>query len=71
MSGPSSSVTRAIASSAVFIPDRFMIELSDEVVIEFAGKGGMLERLIPEVKGKKIKVRVIKLSSSQMEENHV
>jgi predicted Rossmann fold nucleotide-binding protein DprA/Smf involved in DNA uptake len=34
--------------------NRFMIELSDEVIIGFASKGGMLERLIAEVKGKKI-----------------
>ena len=31
-----------------------MIELADEVVIGFAGKGGMLERLVAEVKGKKV-----------------
>ena len=34
--------------------NRFMIELADEVVIGFAGKGGMLERLVAEVKGKKV-----------------
>ncbi|PIP40017.1 DNA-binding protein [Candidatus Desantisbacteria bacterium CG_4_9_14_3_um_filter_40_11] len=34
--------------------NRFMIELADEVVIGFASKGGMLERLIVEVKGKVI-----------------
>ena len=32
----------------------FMIELADEVVIGFAGKGGMLERLIAGVKDKKL-----------------
>jgi hypothetical protein len=34
--------------------NRFMIDLADEVVIGFAGKDGMLERLIAEVNGKKI-----------------
>ncbi|MCU0289315.1 MAG: DNA-binding protein [Acidobacteria bacterium] len=34
--------------------NRFMIELADEVVIGYAGKGGMLERLAAEVKGKKL-----------------
>jgi len=34
--------------------NRFMIELADEVVIGFASKGGMLERLVAEVKGKKV-----------------
>lgn len=34
--------------------NRFMIELADEVVIGYAGKGGMLERLVAEVKGKKV-----------------
>ena len=34
--------------------NRFMIELADEIVIGYAGKGGMLERLVAEVKGKKI-----------------
>ncbi|MDP2991829.1 MAG: DNA-binding protein [Deltaproteobacteria bacterium] len=34
--------------------NRFMIELADEVVIGFAGKGGMLERLIAGVKDKKL-----------------
>jgi predicted Rossmann fold nucleotide-binding protein DprA/Smf involved in DNA uptake len=34
--------------------NRFMIELADEVVIGFASKGGMLERLIAEVKGKNV-----------------
>jgi hypothetical protein len=31
-----------------------MIELADEVVIGYAGKGGMLERLLTGVKGKTI-----------------
>jgi hypothetical protein len=31
-----------------------MIELADEVVVGYAGKGGMLARLIAEVKGKKV-----------------
>ena len=34
--------------------NRFMIELADEVVIGYAGKGGMLERLVAEVQGKKV-----------------
>jgi hypothetical protein len=34
--------------------NRFMIELAYEVVIGFASKGGMLERLVAEVKGKKV-----------------
>jgi len=34
--------------------NRFMIELADEVVIGFASKGGMLQRLIAEVKDKKV-----------------
>ena len=34
--------------------NRFMIELSDEVVIGYASKDGMLERLAAEVKGKKL-----------------
>ncbi|HHT9147330.1 MAG TPA: DNA-binding protein [Candidatus Wunengus sp. YC61] len=34
--------------------NRFMIELADEVVIGYAGKGGMLGRLVAEPKGKKI-----------------
>ena len=46
-------VKRVTASTAE-IRNRFMIELADEVVIGFAGKGGMLERLVAEVKGKKV-----------------
>jgi predicted Rossmann fold nucleotide-binding protein DprA/Smf involved in DNA uptake len=34
--------------------NRFMIELADEVVIGYAGKGGMLERLVAEAKGRKV-----------------
>lgn len=34
--------------------NRFMIEVADEVIIGFASKGGMLERLVKEVKDKKI-----------------
>jgi hypothetical protein len=34
--------------------NRFMIELADEVVIGYASKGGMLERLVAEVKSKKV-----------------
>lgn len=34
--------------------NRFMVELADEVVIGYAGKGGMLERLVAEVKGKTV-----------------
>jgi predicted Rossmann fold nucleotide-binding protein DprA/Smf involved in DNA uptake len=34
--------------------NRFMIELADEIVIGYASKGGMLERLASEVKGKKL-----------------
>jgi predicted Rossmann fold nucleotide-binding protein DprA/Smf involved in DNA uptake len=34
--------------------NRFMIKLADEVVIGYAGKGGMLERLVAEAKGKKV-----------------
>ncbi len=34
--------------------NRFMFELADEVVIGFAGKGGMLERLIAGDKDKKL-----------------
>lgn len=34
--------------------NRFMIELADEVVIGYAGKGGMLEGLVAEAKGKKV-----------------
>ena len=34
--------------------NRFMIKLADKVVIGYAGKGGMLERLVAEAKGKKV-----------------
>lgn len=34
--------------------NRFMLELADEVVIGYAVKGGMLERLVAEVKGKQV-----------------
>ena len=34
--------------------NRFMIELADEIVIGYASKGGMLERLAAEVEGKKV-----------------
>lgn len=34
--------------------NRFMLELADEIVIGYAGKGGMLERLVAEVKGEKV-----------------
>ncbi len=34
--------------------NRFMFELADEIVIGYAGKGGMVERLVAEVKGKKV-----------------
>jgi hypothetical protein len=34
--------------------NRFMIDLADEVVIGFASKGGMLERLVAGVNGKRI-----------------
>ena len=34
--------------------NRFMIKLADEVVIGYAGKGGMLEGLVAEAKGKKV-----------------
>ena len=32
----------------------FMIELADEIVIGYASKSGMLERLVAEVKGEKV-----------------
>ena len=47
------SVKRVTAATAE-TRNRFMIELANEVVIGYAGKGGMLERLIAEVKGKKV-----------------
>jgi predicted Rossmann fold nucleotide-binding protein DprA/Smf involved in DNA uptake len=47
------SVKRVTAATAAK-RNRFMIELADEVVIGYAGKGGMLERLVAEVKGKKV-----------------
>ncbi len=47
------SVKRVTAATAEK-RNRFMIELADEVVIGYAGKGGMLERLVAEVKGKKV-----------------
>ncbi|MBU0701345.1 DNA-binding protein [bacterium] len=34
--------------------NRFMFELADEIVIGYAGKGGMVGRLVAEVKGKKV-----------------
>ena len=34
--------------------NRFMFELADEIAIGYADKGGMLERLVAEVKGKKV-----------------
>lgn len=34
--------------------NRFMIDLADEVVIGFAGKGGLIERLIEDEKNKKV-----------------
>ena len=34
--------------------NRFMIEIADEIVIGYAGKGGMLEKLVAEIKNKKV-----------------
>ena len=34
--------------------NRFMIELADEIVVGYASKGGMLERLVAEAEGKKV-----------------
>ena len=34
--------------------NRFMLELADEITIGYASKGGMLERMIAEIKNKKI-----------------
>jgi predicted Rossmann fold nucleotide-binding protein DprA/Smf involved in DNA uptake len=48
-----SSVKRVTAKTAEK-RNRFMFELADEVVIGFAGKGGMLERLITGDKDKKL-----------------
>jgi hypothetical protein len=48
-----SSVKRVTAETAEE-RNRFMLELADEVVIGYAGQGGMLERLVAESKGKKI-----------------
>lgn len=47
------SIKRVIAETSEK-RNRFMIELADEVVIGYAGKGGMLERLVAEAKGKKV-----------------
>ena len=47
------SVKRVTAATAE-TRNRFMIELADEVVIGYAGKGGMLERLVAEAKGRKV-----------------
>ncbi|MFH1860630.1 MAG: DNA-binding protein [bacterium] len=40
--------------------NRFMFELADEIVIGYAGKGGMVERLAAEIKDKKIIQTIIK-----------
>lgn len=48
-----SNVKRVSAETAAK-RNRYMIELADEVVIGYAGKGGMLERLVAEIKGKKV-----------------
>ena len=45
---------KQITTATAEIRNRFMIELADEVVIGYAGKGGMLERLVAEAKGKKV-----------------
>lgn len=34
--------------------NRFMIEIADEIVIGYAVKGGMLEKLVTEIKNKKV-----------------
>lgn len=34
--------------------NRFMIEIADEIVIGYAGEGGMLEKLVAEIKNKKV-----------------
>lgn len=51
---PFESSVKRVTSVTAEERNRFMIELADEVVIGYAGKGGMLVRLVAEVKGKKI-----------------
>jgi len=46
-------VKRVTAETAL-VRNRFMIELADEVMIGYASKGGMLEKLVSEIEGKKI-----------------
>lgn len=45
---------KRISAETADMRNRFMIDLADEVVIGYAGEGGMLESLIAEVKGKKV-----------------
>ena len=51
---PFSEHASRITSETAAKRNRFMIELADEIVIGFASKGGMLERLAAEVTDKKI-----------------
>jgi predicted Rossmann fold nucleotide-binding protein DprA/Smf involved in DNA uptake len=48
-------VKRASAETA-WTRNRFMVELADDVVIGFASKDGMLERLVAEVKSDKLTI---------------
>jgi hypothetical protein len=51
---PFENSVKRVTSETAEKRNRFMFQLADEVVIGFAGKGGMLERLIAGVKGKKV-----------------
>lgn len=50
------SVTRVTAETAEK-RNRFMIKIANEVVIGHAGKGGMLERLVTEIKDKQVTMK--------------
>jgi len=47
---------KRISSKTAEKRNRFMIQLADEITIGFAGKGGMLEKLISEFKEKNFKL---------------
>ncbi len=44
---------RYVSSETAEKRNRFMIELADDIMIGFASKGGMLEKLMSEITGKK------------------
>ena len=44
---------KRVTAETALVRNRFMIELADEVTIGYASKGGMLEKLVSEIEGKK------------------